>query len=125
MGFATRMASAAPDVMAPDGSQVRLLCGVAGGGMALFTLPPGAVARAVMHRTVEEVWYVVAGSGRIWRRHDAQEEVTALSPGVSVSLPVGTWFQFRCDGAAALVVVGATMPPWPGSQEAVLVDGVW
>jgi len=66
--FQTRQAAAAPDVPAPDGSEVRSLCGGARGGMALFTLRPGAVARAVVHRTVEEIWYVIAGIGRIWRR---------------------------------------------------------
>ncbi len=93
--------------------------------MAAFTLPPGAVARAVAHRSVEELWYVVAGEGRMWRRLGAQEEVAELRAGVSVSIPVGTAFQFRCDGAAALVVLGVTMPPWPGEGEAVLVSGVW
>ena len=121
----TRQAAAAPDAIAPDGSEVRVLCSGTRGGMALFTLPPGAVARAVVHRTVEEVWYVAAGAGRIWRRLGAQEEIVLLLPGVSVNLPVGTGFQFRCDGADPLVVLGVTMPPWPGEQEAVPVAGAW
>lgn len=54
--FQTRQAAAAPDAIAPDGSEVRLLCAGPRGSMALFTLPPGAVARAVVHRTVEELW---------------------------------------------------------------------
>lgn len=125
MRFETRQASAAPDVIAPDGSEVRILCGVSRGGMALFSLAPGAVARAVVHRTVDELWYVAAGRGRIWRRLGDDEEIGDLGPGVSVSLPVGTRFQFRCDGGEPLVVVGATMPPWPGSDEAQIVDGPW
>ena len=125
MGFETRRASAAPDVMAPDGSEVRILCGVARGGMALFTLPAGAVAKPVVHRTVEELWYFAAGRGRIWRRLGAQEEVVEVSPGMSISLPVGTQFQFRCDGAEPLVAVGVTMPPWPGNDEAQPTEGPW
>lgn len=121
----TRQAAAAPDVIAPDGSEVRLLCGVPRGGMATFTLPPGAVARAVVHRTVEELWYVVAGAGRIWRRLGAREDIVPLSPGVSVNLPVGTVFQFRSDGDTPLVVLGVTMPPWPGEGEAVRAAGTW
>ena len=31
--------------VAPDGSEVRILCQVAGGSMAEFTLPPGTVSR--------------------------------------------------------------------------------
>ena len=36
--------SPGPDAIAPDGSEVRILAGVAAGSMAQFTLPPGAVA---------------------------------------------------------------------------------
>ncbi|MBW4091855.1 MAG: cupin domain-containing protein [Proteobacteria bacterium] len=124
--FQTGQAAAIPDAIAPDGSEVRLLCAGPRASMALFTLPLGAVARAVVHRTVEELWYVVAGTGRIWRRQgQGREEIVALQPGGSISLPTGTSFQFRCDGAEPLVVVGATMPPWPGAEEAVPVPGIW
>ena len=125
MGFDTKTLNPAPDVMAPDGSEVRILCQVAGGSMAHFTLPPGAVSKPVAHRTVEEVWFVVAGRGRMWRRLDDREETVALAPGVSITIPVGTRFQFRCDGAEALAAVGVTMPPWPGMDEAYGVEGAW
>ncbi len=123
--FQTRQASQVPDVIAPDGSEVRILCSVSRGGMALFTLPEGTIARAVTHRSVEEVWYIAAGSGRMWRRLNDREQIVALVPGVSVSLPVGTHFQFRNDGKEPLIAVGTTMPPWPGAQEAVFVAGAW
>src|SRR5258706_3511704 len=125
MGFDTKTLNPAPDVMAPDGSEVRILCKVAGGSMAHFTLPPGAVSKPVAHRTVEEVWFIVAGRGRMWRRLDDREETVALAPGVSITIPVGTRFQFRCDGAEALAAVGMTMPPWPGMDEAYGVEGAW
>ena len=125
MRLESKRAASAPDAIAPDGSQVRLLCGLARGGLALFSLPPGAVAKAVAHRTVEELWFVVAGSGRLWRKLDAEEGVTELEPGLSLAIPTGTQFQFRCDGAEPLVVLGATMPPWPGPDEAYFVEGPW
>ncbi len=93
--------------------------------MAQFALPPGAVSKAVVHRTVEEVWCVIAGRGRMWRRLEDREEIVEVGPGVSVSLPVGTHFQFRCDGSEKLVAVGTTMPPWPGDDEAYFVEGPW
>ncbi len=65
MSFQTRRIGAAPDVVAPDGSEVRLLARGRLGSMAHFTLAPGAVARAVAHRSVEEVWYFVARSERM------------------------------------------------------------
>lgn len=125
MTFETKRVPAAPDVLAPDGSEVRILTRVGRGSQAQFTLPPGAVSKAVAHRTVEEVWYVVSGRGRMWRELAGREEIVDLVAGVSISIPVGTKFQFRCDGSEPLVAVGTTMPPWPGADEAVFVDGPW
>jgi mannose-6-phosphate isomerase-like protein (cupin superfamily) len=125
MAFTSKRLSAAPDVIAPDGSEVRVLCATSRASTAVFTLRPGAVARAVRHRTVDEVWYVLSGAGRIWRRLGNEEEITKLSPGVSVTIPAGAEFQFRCDGEVALSVFGATIPPWPGETEAVFTEGPW
>ena len=123
--FATMTLPGGHDVLAPDGSQVRLLLALAGGGMAHFTLPPGQVSRAVRHRTVEEIWYVLTGAGAMWRSCDDFGTVTALVPGVCLTIPVGTAFQFRAGPDAPLVAVAITMPPWPGADEAVFVEGAW
>ena len=125
MSFVTRQRSEAPDVMAPDGSEVRILAATQRGSMAQFTLPPGAVSKPVAHHTVEEVWLVMAGTGRMWRKLGTAEEVVALGPGVSLAIPVGAHFQFRNDGEEPLHCVGVTMPPWPGMDEAYAVEGVW
>lgn len=125
MSFVTRQRSATPDVIAPDGSEVRLLAQCSRGSMAQFTLPPGAVSKAVAHRTVEEVWLVIAGTGRMWRKLGDDEEIVALTPGVSIAIPVGAHFQFRNDGDVPLDCAGVTMPPWPGMDEAYEVKGVW
>ncbi len=121
----TRQIGTAPVVVAPDGSEVRILCATARGSMAAFRLSPGAVSRPVAHRTVEEIWYVTAGCGRMWRWLDDREEIVDLAPGVSLTVPVGARFQFRCDGNAPLEAVGVTMPPWPGADEAYAVEGAW
>ena len=125
MTFDTRLMNSAPDAIAPDGSEVRILCGLSRGGMACFTLASRTVSKAVAHRTVEEIWYFVAGRGRMWRQLGGREEIVDVGPGISISIPVGTSFQFRCDGAEALVAVAVTMPPWPGEGEAIAVDGKW
>jgi mannose-6-phosphate isomerase-like protein (cupin superfamily) len=111
--------------VAPDGSDVRILPGVAGGSLAHFTLAPGATSRAVTHRTVDELWFVVSGRGEMWRASAAHEEVVELGPDVALTIPLGTRFQFRATGDDPLTVVGVTMPPWPGDDEAVAVDGPW
>lgn len=125
MKFDTKQISAAPDAIAPDGSEVRVLCQLSRGGLAMFSLRPHAVSRAVAHRTVEEVWYIVSGYGRMWRKLGQSEEIVRLVPGVSLSIPTGTHFQFRCDGVEPLIAIGATMPPWPGEGEAFPVEEKW
>jgi len=111
--------------VAPDGSDVRVLLASSAGSMAHFELAAGAASRAVVHRTVEELWYVIAGAGELWRKHGAHEEIVALQPGVCASLPRGTHFQFRAAADSAVAVVAVTMPPWPGDDEAVAVEGIW
>ncbi len=124
MPLQTKTLSAAPDALAPDGSEVRLLAALAGGSFAHFTLSPGQVSAPVSHRTVEEIWYVVAGEGEVWRKLRDEEIVTPVSPGVALTIPLGTHFQFRA-GAEGLAFVAATMPPWPGAEEAFPVAGRW
>jgi mannose-6-phosphate isomerase-like protein (cupin superfamily) len=123
--FRTRSLTPSPHAVAPDGAEVRLLCALDGGSMAHFRLPPGACSRAVTHRTVEELWFVVSGEGELWRSQDGSEEIVALRPGLSVSIPLGTAFQFRATPSSEVAVVGVTMPPWPGDDEAIGVSGAW
>ena len=125
MTFETSKIGTEPDAIAPDGSEVRLLCSLARGSMAAFRLAPGSISRAVAHRTVEEIWCFTAGRGRMWRRLGDREEVTEVAPGVFITLPTGTHFQFRCDGGEPLEAVAVTMPPWPGAEEAFVVSGIW
>jgi mannose-6-phosphate isomerase-like protein (cupin superfamily) len=113
------------DVLAPDGSEVRILLSLARGSMAHFRLPPAQVSRAVRHRTVEEIWYVLSGQGEMWRSAGGEQEVIALAPGTCLTIPVGVAFQFRAQLAEALAAVAITMPPWPGDGEAEFVDGQW
>jgi len=48
-----------------------------------------------------------------------------MATGVALTIPLGTRFQFRTTGREALTAVAVTMPPWPGDDEAVAVDGPW
>ena len=50
-----------PDAVAPDGSDVRVLLRLGAGSMAHFELAAGRVSRAVAHRAVDELWYVLGG----------------------------------------------------------------
>jgi mannose-6-phosphate isomerase-like protein (cupin superfamily) len=125
MPWETKRLPATPDVVGPDGSDVRILLGLAGGGLAHFELAAGETSIAVVHRTVEEIWFFVGGRGEMWRAHGEREEVVEVEPGIALTIPLGTRFQFRATGPEPLAAIGVTMPPWPGEDEAVTVDGRW
>ena len=112
-------------VLAPDGSEIRELVSVTGGSMVHCVLPVGATSMAVSHKTVEEVWYFIQGSGQVWRKSEDVESVVDVEAGVSLSIEVGTHFQFRNTGNEDLRFIIVTMPPWPGEQEAVRVADYW
>jgi mannose-6-phosphate isomerase-like protein (cupin superfamily) len=125
MSFVTRILNDEPDAIAPDGSEVRILAATSRGSMAYFELPEDTASKAVAHRTVEEVWFFTAGEGSFWRKNETAEETIEVHAGVSISIPVGTHFQFRSEGDEPLEAVGVTMPPWPGEDEAYAVAGIW
>jgi mannose-6-phosphate isomerase-like protein (cupin superfamily) len=116
---------ATPDAVAPDGSDVRVLLRLSRGSMAHFELGAGRVSRAVAHRTVEEIWYILGGQGQMWRRQGDRQETVPLRPGTCISIPRGNHFQFRAGNSGPLTAVGVTMPPWPGDDEAYEVSGIW
>jgi mannose-6-phosphate isomerase-like protein (cupin superfamily) len=61
----------------------------------------------------------------MWRRDQDHEEVVELRPGLSLTIPLGTRFQFRADDDAPLTAVGTAMPPWARDDEAHPVEGPW
>jgi mannose-6-phosphate isomerase-like protein (cupin superfamily) len=124
--FETRQLPATVDVVAPDGSDVRVLPGLPAGSLAHFSLRPRATSEPVRHRTVSEIWYFVSGLGMMWRSQNGHSATVDVRAGTSVTIPVGTAFQFRCTSDDPLVAVGVTMPPWPGDGEAEILDeGEW
>ena len=123
--FTTKRLPVDRDAVAPDRTDVRILLQLTGGGMAHFELGPGRTSKAVVHRTVEEIWFFLSGRGEMWRKQESREEVVPVDPNVCVTIPVGTHFQFRSFGYEPLAAVGITMPPWPGEGEAYEVEGEW
>ena len=112
------------DYPAPDGSEIRLLVSGEHGGFAHCVLPAGKTSSAVRHRTVEELWYVLEGTGQIWRAREGEpSRLDALRPGDSLRIPAGTAFQFPAGVGMDLKLLIATMPPWPGEHEAVAANG--
>jgi mannose-6-phosphate isomerase-like protein (cupin superfamily) len=124
-GFTTRTYPHDDAVIVPDGSTIHELVRTGRGSFAHCTLPVEATSLAVRHRTVDEIWYCLEGQGEVWRDDGDCSQIVAFTLGVSLSIPVGTSFQFRNTGTEHLRFVLTTMPPWPGSDEAELVTGAW
>ncbi len=61
----------------------------------------------------------------MWRKLEDREETVDLRASLCLTIPVGTHFQFRSFGYEPLSAVGVTMPPWPGEDEAIIVEGPW
>jgi len=112
-----------PDVIAPDGSEIRLLAtaahGAARAGLSQVRLAPGAVSRPVRHRSVEEIWHVTVGRGQVWRcPPGAEADPIEVRPGDTLVIPTGWTFQFRAAPEGELRFLCYTSPPWPGPDEA-------
>ena len=112
-----------PDTLAPDGSEIRLLAtgihGATRASLCEVRLRAGAVSRPVRHRSIEEIWHVTAGRGRVWRcppGHQAQPVEVAV--GDTLVIPTGWDFQFSAALDADLRLLCYASPPWPGPDEA-------
>ena len=112
-------------VLAPDGSQIRELVLTPRSSMVHCTLEPGAISKAVAHRTVDEAWFFISGKGQVWRSLGSDEVVVDVFAGVSLTIETGSHFQFRNTGDEDLCFVIATTPAWPGPDEAYPVPDHW
>ena len=126
----THLLQAEDDYLAPDGSEIRELLHLENkrGNMAHCVLHPGQVSLAQRHKTVGEIWYCVQGLGQAWRKNAGEgqmEQTVDVLPGTCLTIEAGTHFQFRNTGAEPLTLIIATIPSWPGPNEAVEVQGRW
>jgi len=116
---------AKPDAVSPAGADIRFIMDGTTGNMIHSTVKPGQINRATIHATVSEFWYVLEGAGQIWRKDDNGEKIVDLVAGTAIDIPVGTAFQYRCNGFEALKFICITMPAWPGDNEATHFEGIW
>jgi mannose-6-phosphate isomerase-like protein (cupin superfamily) len=123
--FATTRLQSREPVIAPDGSSVRSLLRLPRSSVAHFELAAGRTSCAITHRTVDEIWFVLSGSGEMWRKQGEREEIVALEPGVCLTVPLGTHFQFRASAAQGVAAIAVTLPPWSSDAEAIVVEGRW
>lgn len=113
------------DSVAPDGAAIRVLLATDRASMAHGTLAVGQVSAAVVHRTIDELWYVVGGRAELWRQLGDVQTTVTVTAGDALTIPVGAAFQYRTVGGEPFAFVMCTLPRWPGDQEAVRVPGIW
>jgi len=82
-------------------------------------LPAGQTSKPVRHRSVEEIWYILDGRGRVWRQPPGEQPATdEVTPGSVLTIPTGWAFQFQAAPTTELRFLCYTSPPWPGDHEA-------
>ena len=112
-----------PDLLAPDGAEIRVLADAAHGAtrasLCEVRLAAGGVSRPMRHRSVEEIWHVTSGQGRVWRcPPGADADPVDVREGDTLVVPVGWAFQFSASPGADLRFLCYTSPAWPGADEA-------
>jgi mannose-6-phosphate isomerase-like protein (cupin superfamily) len=93
--------------------------------MAHFELPPGKTSKATANINFDEIWYFLTGRGEMWQKQDGKVDTVPVDPGVCLTIPAGTHFQFRSFGYCPLAAIGVTMPPWTEKSEWEYVKGKW
>ena len=116
----------APDTLAPDGAEIRVLLdrphGATRLSLAEALVKPGERTACVSHQTIEEFWYILKGTGSFHRfSPDGLEQQTAeVAPGDALLIPTGYRFYVENTGQDDLIFLCADTPPWPGSDEAIV-----
>jgi mannose-6-phosphate isomerase-like protein (cupin superfamily) len=106
-----------------DGSSIRELAGIPSGNainqsLAEATVPPGGETVEHFHRTSEEIYYFVAGAGRM-RLGEVEDDVRA---GDTVVIAPGLRHKLFNPGAEPLVLLCCCAPPY-SDEDTVLREG--
>ena len=96
-----------------DGSEIREWAGAVSmparnQSLAEATIPVGGATTAHYHRTTEELYYIVAGEGRM----RLGEDESSVRPGEAVVIPPGARHKVWNPGPETLVFLCCCAPPY-------------
>jgi mannose-6-phosphate isomerase-like protein (cupin superfamily) len=96
-----------------DGSTIRELLGLLTGpvrnqSLAEATLEPGQATVRHRHLETEEIYYLIAGSGRM----EVDGETADVTVGDAILIPPGAWHQIANSGAEPLRLLCCCAPPY-------------
>jgi mannose-6-phosphate isomerase-like protein (cupin superfamily) len=114
-----------PDHRARDGTEVRNLLSVDAGAVMSRTLDSGQVSYPVFHQTADEIWYVLDGTGDVWRSDGIEAETTHVEAGTCLTIPAETRFQSRATGESPLQTLVGVFPWSSDGPEAPGAEGIW
>jgi mannose-6-phosphate isomerase-like protein (cupin superfamily) len=125
MSMPKRHRAQAPDAIAPDGAEIRVLVSGPDDGATRLSLAEalGGRTRKVYHQTIyEEVWYILQGTGTMHLQapHAAEEEVFQVVAGDAVLIAPRHGFWVQNTGEVDLIWLCCGSPPVPGAEEAQL-----
>ncbi len=116
--------STEPDATAPDGAEIRVLIdrpqGATRLSLAEALVKPGERTTCVSHCTIEEIWYIVRGTGTFHRQlpDGGGEQTAEVAAGDALLIPTGYRFWVENIGPSDLIFLCCGTPPWPGPDEA-------
>jgi mannose-6-phosphate isomerase-like protein (cupin superfamily) len=91
-----------------DGSAIRELHHTAAQSLAEATLEPGQATERHYHRSTEEIYFVVKGSGDM----EVDGDTKRIRPGDAVLIPAGAWHSLVNDGTSELRILCCCVPPY-------------
>lgn len=105
-----------------DGSEIRELLAhrnssISNQSLAEARLPPAASTTPHYHPRTEEIYYILAGRGRM----RIGEETAAVGPGDAIAIPPGSTHQITNTGDETLVFLCCCAPAYEHS-DTVLVE---
>src|SRR5688500_6546526 len=78
------------DYLAPDTSEIRLLLtenDTHSVSLAHCTLPADCTSIACMHKSVEEIWYFLSGTGEVWLNNAEVEIIHLVTQNTVLTIP--------------------------------------
>ena len=91
-----------------DGSTIRELHHTAEQSLAEATLEPDQATERHYHRSTEEIYFVLKGSGRM----EVDGDTCTVRRGDAVLIPPGAWHTLENNGSSELRVLCCCSPPY-------------
>lgn len=126
MNFTRKVLTGPPDFLSPGGgAEIRYILNSKGGDLTHAVCPAGEVAPTHELPELDEGYFILGGSGEIWRRYQGRDGIIALRPGTFVWMPRGTQFQYRANQGLSLVFLVVVLPSWRRELFNIVDTGPW